>query len=72
MSRTEQALNKLNELQRRYIEVNKDIYSKCRAEGNEALRSEYWHEISGYCTALKHSGIINVTDERLIRTYATL
>lgn len=72
MSRTEQALNKLNELQRRYIEVRKDIYSKCKAERNEALRIQYWSEINGYCTALKHSGIIGETDERLIRTYATL
>lgn len=72
MSRTEIALNKLNELQRRYIEVHKDIYSKCKAEGNESLRVQQWCEINAYCVALKHSGIINVTDERLIRTYATL
>ena len=69
MGRTEQAVAKLNILQRGSLDNYKALAQKNYRKGDD---EKYRNRIRGYVTALEDSGVITITDARCLRTYFTL
>lgn len=72
MSRTLEALNKLNEQQLSFIELQRALYKIARDSNDAVLKEKTNNTLTGYLKALLDLGVINKIDERCIQTYKTI
>ncbi len=72
MSATREAMSKLNDQQRNYIEVHKGDFQRFGEERLDRLKTEERARIQGFVAGMVSCGIITEYQGRLIYAYATL
>lgn len=66
---TKQAIEKLTDNQRHWLEVVSDVINDYRKKGNAQLVTEYSKKMRGFLEALEVSGIISTVEMRGLYNY---